>query len=72
MSEPKKPEIENKIEQILAQAGKLVSTNYVAEKLGVSWSTARLALLSMAVKGKITVVETTGASVFQLKQQEQR
>lgn len=41
-----------------------VSTDYVAHKLGVSWSTAKSLLLELALKGEIKAQKTTKSWIF--------
>jgi hypothetical protein len=50
--------------EIVEQAGKPVSMDYVAHNLGVSWHVARALLLELALKGKLKAIETTRGYAF--------
>ncbi|RLI25748.1 hypothetical protein DRO58_06090 [Candidatus Bathyarchaeota archaeon] len=52
--------------QVVREAGKPVSVDYVAKRLGVNWQTARTLLLLLACKGKLRLVDTTKGWVFTL------
>ena len=54
----------NRALEIVEQAGKPVSMDYVAHNLGVSWHVARALLLELAIKGRLKVIETTRGYVF--------
>jgi Mn-dependent DtxR family transcriptional regulator len=54
----------DKVLEIVGQAGKPVSIDYVAHHLGVSWHTARGLLLELAIKGKLKVIDTTKGYIF--------
>ena len=41
-----------------------VSTDYVAHKLGVSWSTAKSLLFELALNGKVKAQKTTKSWIF--------
>jgi hypothetical protein len=64
------PKIEKQILNLLHETAKPTTTDYVATNLKISWSTARMMLLSMALHGKIAILETTNSCVFLLKKNE--
>jgi hypothetical protein len=64
------PKIEQQILNLLQETAKPTTTDYVATNLKISWSTARMMLLSMALHGKIGILETTNSCVFLLKKTE--
>jgi hypothetical protein len=64
------PKIEQQILDLLQETAKPTTTDYVATNLKISWSTARMMLLSMALHGKIGILETTNSCVFLLKKTE--
>ena len=64
------PKIEKQILNLLHETAKPTTTDYVATNLKISWSTARMMLLSMVLHGKIAILETTNSSVFLLKKNE--
>ncbi len=60
-------EIEAAILTLMQKTPKCVTTEYVAQNVKVSWTTARAMLLSLSLRGKVFCIETTRGMVFELK-----
>ena len=58
-------EIENQICEIIEKKGlDPLETQFIANKLQLSWATANRILLSMSLKGELTALKTSKAFVF--------
>jgi hypothetical protein len=53
------PKIEANVESILQNANKLVTVDFVAKALKISWVTTRAILYEMALNGRVKIVKTT-------------
>jgi ribosomal protein S25 len=61
--------LEHDVVDVLRQANMPVSVDFIAEKLGVAWGTARAILLSLSVQGVVVMTKTTKSFIFTLKEQ---
>jgi hypothetical protein len=61
------PEFETKVVELIRETGKPVSTDFVANRLGVCWNTSRNVLMNMAFEGRLTAIKTTMGYVFTTK-----
>ena len=66
------PKVEAKVESIIKKANKLVTVEYVAKALDISWVTARAVLYDMALRGKVKVVKTTSSLQYFTLEEEQK
>ncbi|MCW4019180.1 MAG: hypothetical protein NWF00_10980 [Candidatus Bathyarchaeota archaeon] len=51
----------------LLSSGKYATVGWIAGKLGVCWSTAKIILLDMAAQGKLNVTRTSFGYIFTIK-----
>jgi len=59
-----KVELMDKALEIVGKADKLISIDYVAYHLGVSWHVARALLLELVARGKLKMIDTTRGILF--------
>lgn len=60
------PAVEEQVLQVLREVQIPVSIDYVAQRLGISWGTARAILLNMTIEGKLKSQKTTKSLIFSL------
>jgi len=64
-----KEEVEQKVLEVVKNAGKPVSIQYVAFNTKLSWHTARAILFKLAMQGKIEAIDTTKSWIFRPRDQ---
>lgn len=50
--------------KVIKESERPVKVSFVSELAGISWGTAKAALLVLAAKGEISMIETTGGLIF--------
>lgn len=56
--------------EIMREEGRLVTTDFIATKLGIKWYQARVILFELVAEGKVRKVESTMSPLFTLAQAE--
>jgi hypothetical protein len=62
------PEFETKVVELIRETGKPVTTDFVANRLGVCWNTSRNVMMNMAFEGRLVAIKTTMGYVFTIKE----
>jgi len=60
------PSTQNDVVHLLYETKMPVSVEFVAQKLGIGWGTARAILLSLAVQGRVKMEKTTKSLIFSI------
>jgi DNA-binding IclR family transcriptional regulator len=63
-------EVQNTILRLLRETKMPVDVEFVAQKLGIGWGTARAILLNLVVEGKVRMEKTTKSFIFSLNEGE--
>ena len=58
--------IQNNVINLLRETNMPVDIEFVAQKLGIGWGTARAILLNLVVEGKVRMEKTTKSLIFTL------
>lgn len=58
------PRLQQKVKELLRKTTVPVSVDFVAYNIGVSWSTTRVMLLELALKGEIAAEKTSKSWIF--------
>ena len=62
------PETLDRVMQVVRNAGKPVSVEYVSYNTNVSWATVKAILFRLVADGKLTALDTTKSWIFFIKE----
>jgi len=63
-------DVQNSVLNLLRKTNMPVDVEFVAQKLGIGWGTARAILLNLVVEGKVYMEKTTKSFIFSLNEGE--
>jgi DNA-binding IclR family transcriptional regulator len=63
-------DVQNSVLNLLRKTNMPVDVEFVAQKLGIGWGTARAILLNLVVEGKVCMEKTTKSFIFSLNEGE--
>lgn len=64
------PNIQSDVVDLLIKTDMPVSVEFVAQKLGIGWGTARAILLNLAIQGRVKMEKTTKSLIFSINEKE--
>ena len=61
------PEFETKVLEALGSVENPVTVQYIAERCGIGWGTARAILMDLTLQGKVKMQPTTSTPIFTIE-----